>query len=452
MKIKKLEIKKLHNLYNYNVEFNSDLTFLYGRNGSGKTTILNIIEAIVSGRIYELYAWDFDYITLDYFDDSGLFKYNNFINIKYKNDSLDVKWKEDIKTIKRDDFIHVCEEADTYDEMSSLMEERYPILQEIKKEFNYVYLPLNRNFINRLNSSIFERFRRIKRRSFFYDEWDDRVLSREERIGRTAALVRRKYAEATARVSEINDDFRNKVLKSLLSTNTMGSNESFAKFIFESVRTISVDSIQGQYFKLLDSLGILDDEERTKFNNFFNEYKRQVNQLGFVDSKKKGLPISLSLVFEYHEIEKMQKVIPLAQEMEEKKAEALERINIFVETMNSFIHNNINDKTLYLDQTGKIKFKIEGKQDIDITTDNLSSGEKQLLIFFANFVFNVERNSSSIFVVDEPELSLHLGWQKMFVEKALNINKNMQLIFATHAPEFVGKYRDKMFKLENVTE
>ena len=78
----------------------------------------------------------------------------------------------------------------------------------------------------------------------------------------------------------------------------------------------------------------------------------------------------------------------------------------------------------------------------------MSSGEKQLLTFFANLIFNVDRKSSGIFVVDEPELSLHLSWQKIFVDKAININNNIQLIFATHAPEIIGRYRDKMFRLE----
>ena len=50
-------------------------------------------------------------------------------------------------------------------------------------------------------------------------------------------------------------------------------------------------------------------------------------------------------------------------------------------------------------------------------------------------------------MVDEPELSLHLSWQKMFIDKAMRINQNMQLIFATHAPEIVGCHRDKMVKL-----
>ena len=51
-------------------------------------------------------------------------------------------------------------------------------------------------------------------------------------------------------------------------------------------------------------------------------------------------------------------------------------------------------------------------------------------------------------MIDEPELSLHLYWQKIFVEKILDINKNVQLIFATHAPEIIGNNRNKAFKLK----
>ena len=261
-------------------------------------------------------------------------------------------------------------------------------------------------------------------------------------------LVRKKYAEASARVAEINDEFRNKVLKSLLSTNTIVTDTNFANFLTDSIKRLDVDSIHNQYFKLLNSLGILDEAEKLKFNKFFSDYKNYVDQFINKNCTSKGVPISLSILFGYHEIEKMRTVIPLAQEMEAKKARVLERIKTFIEVMNSFIQNHVEDKRLYLDETGKIKFWIEGKGDVDITTDNLSSGEKQLLIFFANLIFGVEQGSSSIFVVDEPELSLHLSWQKDFVEKANQVNENMQLIFATHAPEIVGKYRSKMFKLE----
>ncbi|MFK4946531.1 MULTISPECIES: hypothetical protein [Lactococcus] len=39
MKLENLFIEKLHGIYNYDVDFNEDITFLYGSNGCGKTTI-----------------------------------------------------------------------------------------------------------------------------------------------------------------------------------------------------------------------------------------------------------------------------------------------------------------------------------------------------------------------------------------------------------------------------
>ena len=98
---------------------------------------------------------------------------------------------------------------------------------------------------------------------------------------------------------------------------------------------------------------------------------------------------------------------------------------------------------------GRIYFTTEDN-DQKLSVQFLSSGERQILVFFANLIFGVKDTSSGIFVVDEPELSLHLSWQKVFVEKALGINNNVQFIFATHAPEIVGTYREKAKKLHRI--
>lgn len=98
---------------------------------------------------------------------------------------------------------------------------------------------------------------------------------------------------------------------------------------------------------------------------------------------------------------------------------------------------------------GRIYFTTEDNEQ-KLSVQFLSSGERQILVFFANLIFGVKDTSSGIFVVDEPELSLHLSWQKVFVEKALGINNNVQFIFATHAPEIVGPYREKAKKLHRI--
>ena len=68
----------------------------------------------------------------------------------------------------------------------------------------------------------------------------------------------------------------------------------------------------------------------------------------------------------------------------------------------------------------------------------LSSGEKQILILFTYIKFN--NQLGKIFIIDEPELSLHPKWQENFLEGIKTIMpKNTQLLFATHSPSIVGK-------------
>ena len=52
--------------------------------------------------------------------------------------------------------------------------------------------------------------------------------------------------------------------------------------------------------------------------------------------------------------------------------------------------------------------------------------------------------------MDEPELSLHLSWQNKLVETIRKINDNMQIVFATHSPEIIGKYDEKVFELQKM--
>ena len=85
------------------------------------------------------------------------------------------------------------------------------------------------------------------------------------------------------------------------------------------------------------------------------------------------------------------------------------------------------------------------KNKVDI--HHLSSGEKQIVTFFAYLIFGLQNTNQSLFIVDEPELSLHLYWQRLFVDTILEINPDIQLIFATHAPEIIGKHRDKAVEL-----
>lgn len=74
-----------------------------------------------------------------------------------------------------------------------------------------------------------------------------------------------------------------------------------------------------------------------------------------------------------------------------------------------------------------------------VNSDKLSAGEKQLLSFICYNAFF----DNAIFIIDEPELSLHVDWQRKFFKILLDQNPKNQFIVSTHSPFIYGKYPDK---------
>lgn len=128
----------------------------------------------------------------------------------------------------------------------------------------------------------------------------------------------------------------------------------------------------------------------------------------------------MNLVTYFQEFSRIKNVVQMAEEMEKKKAAVRKPIEDFLRIMNDFIKNSDDGKILEISPEGRLYFKTKYSGD-KIAIEHLSSGEKQLITFFANLIFNVKNDSSGIFVVDEPEISLHLSWQKVFVDKALEL-------------------------------
>jgi predicted ATP-dependent endonuclease of OLD family len=56
-----------------------------------------------------------------------------------------------------------------------------------------------------------------------------------------------------------------------------------------------------------------------------------------------------------------------------------------------------------------------------------------------------------ILLMDEPEISLHIGWQQRLIDIIRELNPNCQLIIATHSPSIFGEgWGDKLFFVEDL--
>ena len=109
----------------------------------------------------------------------------------------------------------------------------------------------------------------------------------------------------------------------------------------------------------------------------------------------------------------------------------------FVDALNSFLHRK------------QVSFR-PGREGVIITdTDTrdvlsateLSSGEKQIVLLFSDIV--ALQDQASLFIVDEPELSLNPQWQRQLMPALLGLTEasQMQLVVATHSIEIMARYR-----------
>lgn len=94
----------------------------------------------------------------------------------------------------------------------------------------------------------------------------------------------------------------------------------------------------------------------------------------------------------------------------------------------------------FADSDKKISKGFRNKEFIfeptNVKVDDLSSGEKQLLVLFlATFL---QKEQETFLLLDEPETSLHTLWQENLFTDLLLINPNCQLIVVTHAPSTFG--------------
>lgn len=80
----------------------------------------------------------------------------------------------------------------------------------------------------------------------------------------------------------------------------------------------------------------------------------------------------------------------------------------------------------------------------------LSSGEKQILAILLTVL--VEDNQPYVLFMDEPEVSLHIEWQKQLIDLILRLNPNVQIILTTHSPAMImNGWVDKVTEVSDIT-
>jgi ABC-type glutathione transport system ATPase component len=127
--------------------------------------------------------------------------------------------------------------------------------------------------------------------------------------------------------------------------------------------------------------------------------------------------------------------------------DALEPIMIQLEQFTSVLESFYTTKRVNLNVRQGLRI-IANRQVI--SPEMLSSGEGQLLYILASTLMAKEQ--ATLFIIDEPEISLNVRWQRQLLRSILDITAetNIQFLMATHSIELLAMYGDFVLELNQI--
>ncbi|MET4675929.1 MULTISPECIES: AAA family ATPase [unclassified Luteibacter] len=410
--IQSIEIGGFWHQHRVEAHFNSEVNVIIGRNGTGKTTFMNILHGVLAVDLEALEGNQFDNVLVILKDEEGRKrtvkvektedKERGYSYLEYRISSrkfvIVMAWAEEGPR-------HIFARRKANEQASEVRE----VLAEL--------LSLASLSVYRLRID---------------PDTDPRSAGRriaapvDSRLAELTQQLTHYQLELSQQAQDVSINLQRQVLTSLLYEKEADS------------RAISLSfNAQDERSKLTQAyaqLGVTGSGVTKRIIDHVASIEQAVKALS---EKRAGSEVDFAT---FDAKRRTEKVVKLSLEARKKTTEIYKQINLFLTMIGTFI----TDKKFSL---------IGGDLRVEATSgtlplERLSSGEKQLLILLIEALLQRER--PFVFLADEPELSLHIAWQKRIVPAVQKMNPNAQIIVATHSPEVAGRYANSTIDMEDV--
>lgn len=370
----------------YSLEFNSDINIITGRNGAGKTSTLKLLWLLISGNIRQALiecSFDIVYLSTDLYT------------------LLIVK--DEIKEINAFKF-----KCGDYEVNYSSFE------SDEDSESNIDMFADDDEFNRRI-------FGNKKRRSSWFSS--SKVISNSERLNNA-------IGSASSKLLEVGESLYFPTFRRIEGGFSLAAQNLRTSDLEAAMTALSSRFSKGGHL-FISSLSMSDVSQfmLKEYSNLNDISLRETNNLS-----QDVIGMIKSYKHEYESIKSANRLLDdilLKIEEIDNNRKSLMRP---MEAMQSVVAKIFKDKQISFGKN--LKF---GDAAAAISSDQLSAGEKQLLSFICyNAFFN-----DAVFVIDEPELSLHVDWQRSFFKILTEQNPSNQFIVTTHSPFIYSKYPDK---------
>lgn len=423
-KIQKVEIDGFWGNSYLETNLNESVNIFIGPNGSGKTTFINFLEAALTADLGLLGSLQFDEIRLS------------------------LKNRSKTKKIR---ITRIPEEL-TYDKLNFRIGRHSFLLPLLPKETDYRRTHLHPKYLDAINAvhNILGDLINISwlsvHRELLEDEYRDPYSRRtppeknpvDRRIDDLSRRFTRYQLQLQSESNRLSDSFRKQVLVSMLYS------ELFDTFSMQKGSRLDLQSVKAGLYRTYTYLGAFDREVSRRIDQHIRKINKSVDAWKAFQKRKRGL--SVNDVLPLALLNRTEHIVGLSTDIEDKKRAIFRPVEDYLHILRQFA----KDKTFSLnpDLTGELLVNLVNKEKTKLSLEQLSSGEKQLFILLTEAL--LQGGQPFIFIADEPELSLHIQWQKQILSFIKQLNPNSQIIVATHSPEIAGKWRNCITNMKDI--
>ena len=432
-RLERIEVDRLFNVYDHRIDLKLDdrVTLLHGPNGTGKTIILGMIDALLNARLSYFQRIPFSRLAIGFHDGSKI-ELHKFAT---DDDTVTLKVYGNGKE-EHSDHVRLSIGAEHIAASISFLVP-HPIKQDNWIDTRDGELLTSPEVIsrygNRVSQSSIERIRTPIWFQDFLNTANTHLIEAQrlfqyERGHRTR--LRRRYRPyvpdgLVSTVVEYGHDFRTRLADTMADYGRQSQtlDQSFPQRLITATEEMPVNELISQLSFLkemtdeLKNIGILEETQakpiRVEMPKNIDSTQARVMTLYVHDTTAKLV-----------------------------KLDALkDRSRLLLEKMNY----NYRHKEIRVDREhGLVAVSDDGQR---LELDCLSSGEQHELVLYYDLLFKVPSNT--IVLIDEPELSLHVAWQKKFLPDLLEIIalSSFDTLIATHSPYIVGDRADLMVGL-----
>lgn len=176
----------------------------------------------------------------------------------------------------------------------------------------------------------------------------------------------------------------------------------------------------------------------------YADISEKTNKLHEQLSEKIGELISESNSRATTPIETLDQISRTVKDITERRKELLRPFMVFSELIGKIFQEKGIQIDVFEFQGAATGSSLASAKGL-IASSLLSAGEKQMLSFLC---YNAFSNDCPIFI-DEPEISLHVDWQRVLFPTLLQQATSNQFVISTHSPFIYSKYPEKELLLDS---